>query len=79
MTPTAMLITPNNSYVYVSLGSLGVQVLTLGSGGALSTGTAPTYSSARSVLRPARRTMGWRVIRVPHFYLWPRSIPGCAS
>ena len=37
-----MLITPNNSYVYVSLGSLGVQVLTLGSGGALSTGTAAT-------------------------------------
>ncbi len=36
-----MLITPNNSYVYVSLGSLGVQVLTLGTGGALSTGTAP--------------------------------------
>jgi hypothetical protein len=32
VTPTAMLITPNNSYVYVSLGSLGVQVLTLGSG-----------------------------------------------
>jgi 6-phosphogluconolactonase (cycloisomerase 2 family) len=41
-TPTAMLITPNNSYVYVSLGALGVQVLTLGSGGALSAGTAPT-------------------------------------
>ncbi len=40
--PTGMLITPNNSYVYVSLQSLGVQVLTLGSGGALSTGTAPT-------------------------------------
>ena len=43
VTPTAMLITPNNSYVYVSLGPLGVQVLTLGSGGALSTGTAPTF------------------------------------
>ncbi len=42
VTPTGMLITPNNSYVYVSLGSLGVQVLTLGSGGALSTGTAAT-------------------------------------
>jgi DNA-binding beta-propeller fold protein YncE len=43
VTPTAMLITPNNSYVYVSLGSLGVQVLTLGTGGALSTGTTATY------------------------------------
>jgi 6-phosphogluconolactonase len=43
VTPTAMLITPNNSYVYVSLQALGVQVLTLGSGGALSTGTAPTF------------------------------------
>ena len=30
ITPTGMLITPNNSYVYVSLGALGVQVLTLG-------------------------------------------------
>jgi len=40
--PTGMLITPNNSYVYASLGSLGVQVLTLGTGGALSTGTAAT-------------------------------------
>ena len=29
LTPTAMLITPNNSYVYVSLASLGVQILTL--------------------------------------------------
>jgi 6-phosphogluconolactonase len=48
VTPTAMLITPNNSYVYVSLGSLGVQVLTLGSGGALSTGTAPTFLPPRS-------------------------------
>jgi 6-phosphogluconolactonase len=37
------LITPNNAYVYVSLGSLGVQVLTLGTGGALSTGTSPTF------------------------------------
>ncbi len=37
-----MLITPNNSYVYVSLGPLGVQVLTLGAGGALSTGSAAT-------------------------------------
>jgi 6-phosphogluconolactonase (cycloisomerase 2 family) len=45
--PTAMLITPNNSYVYVSLGNLGVQVLTLGSGGALSTGSSPT------ILRPS--------------------------
>jgi 6-phosphogluconolactonase len=43
VTPTAMLITPNNSYVYVSLQSLGVQVLTLGTGGALSTGTTPTF------------------------------------
>jgi 6-phosphogluconolactonase len=43
VTPTAMLITPNNAIVYVSLGSLGVQVLTLGTGGALSTGTAPTF------------------------------------
>jgi 6-phosphogluconolactonase len=43
VTPTAMLITPNNSYVYVSLQALGVQVLTLGTGGALSTGTTPTF------------------------------------
>jgi 6-phosphogluconolactonase len=43
VTPTAMLITPNNSYVYVSLASLGVQVLTLGTGGALSTGTTATF------------------------------------
>jgi 6-phosphogluconolactonase len=43
VTPTSLLITPNNSYVYVSLGTLGVQVLTLGTGGALSTGTSPTY------------------------------------
>jgi 6-phosphogluconolactonase len=42
LTPTGMLITPNNSYVYVSLASLGVQVLTLGSNGALSTGSAAT-------------------------------------
>jgi 6-phosphogluconolactonase (cycloisomerase 2 family) len=42
VTPTAMLITPSNAYVYVSLGTLGVQVLTLGSGGALSTGNAVT-------------------------------------
>jgi 6-phosphogluconolactonase len=41
-TPTGMLITPNNSYVYVSLGPLGVQVLTLGTGGALSAGSAAT-------------------------------------
>ncbi len=40
--PSTMLITPNNSYVYVSLGSLGVQVLTLGSSGALSTGNGVT-------------------------------------
>jgi 6-phosphogluconolactonase len=42
VTPTGMLITPNNSIVYASLGTLGVQVLTLGSGGALSTGNAAT-------------------------------------
>jgi 6-phosphogluconolactonase len=41
-TPTALLITPNNSLVYVSLGTLGVQVLSLGTGGALSTGNSPT-------------------------------------
>jgi 6-phosphogluconolactonase len=46
LTPTAMLITPDNAYVYVSLASLGVQILTLGSGGALSTG------SAASILLP---------------------------
>lgn len=46
--PTGMLITPSNSYVYVSLGSLGVQVLTLGTGGALSTGTAATFLPPRS-------------------------------
>jgi 6-phosphogluconolactonase len=40
--PTGLFITPNNSYVYASLGTLGVQVLTLGTGGALSTGTAAT-------------------------------------
>jgi 6-phosphogluconolactonase len=40
--PTGLLITPNNSYVYVSLGPLGVQVLTLGSGGALTAGATPT-------------------------------------
>ncbi len=39
VSPTSMLITPNNSIVYVSLATLGVQVLTLGTGGALSTGT----------------------------------------
>jgi 6-phosphogluconolactonase (cycloisomerase 2 family) len=42
VTPTGLLITPNNAYVYVSLGSLGVQILTLGTGGGLSTGNAPT-------------------------------------
>jgi 6-phosphogluconolactonase (cycloisomerase 2 family) len=41
--PTGMLITANSSFVYVSLGTLGVQVLTLGTGGALSIGTAPTF------------------------------------
>jgi 6-phosphogluconolactonase len=42
VTPTGLLITPNNSYVYVSLATLGVQILTLGAGGALSTGSAPS-------------------------------------
>jgi 6-phosphogluconolactonase len=42
VTPTGLLITPNNSYVYVSLGGLGVQILTLGTGGALSTGSTPS-------------------------------------
>jgi 6-phosphogluconolactonase len=46
--PPAMLITPNNSYVYVSLGPLGVQVLTLGAGGALSTGNSPTFLPPKS-------------------------------
>ncbi len=40
--PTGLLITPNNAHVYASLGTLGVQVLTLGSGGALAAGSAPT-------------------------------------
>jgi 6-phosphogluconolactonase (cycloisomerase 2 family) len=40
--PTGLFITPNNAYVYASLGSLGVQVLTLGSGGALAAGATPT-------------------------------------
>jgi DNA-binding beta-propeller fold protein YncE len=40
--PTGLLITPNNAYVYASLGTLGVQVLTLGSGGALSAGNPVT-------------------------------------
>src|SRR6202012_5909084 len=40
--PTGLLITPNNAYVYPSLGPLGVQVLTLGSGGALAAGATPT-------------------------------------
>ncbi|HXP08533.1 MAG TPA: beta-propeller fold lactonase family protein [Acidobacteriaceae bacterium] len=40
--PTGLLITPNNAYVYASLGPLGVQVLTLGSGGALAAGATPT-------------------------------------
>jgi 6-phosphogluconolactonase len=42
VTPTGLLITPNNQLVYVSLATLGVQVLTLGSGGALSTGNSAT-------------------------------------
>jgi 6-phosphogluconolactonase len=40
--PTGLLITPNNAYVYASLSTLGVQVLTLGSGGALSAGNPAT-------------------------------------
>jgi|ERR1700722_14767142 6-phosphogluconolactonase len=40
--PTGLLITPNNAYVYASLGPLGVQVLTLGSGGALTAGANAT-------------------------------------
>ena len=52
LTPTAMLITPNNSYVYVSLASLGVQILTLGSGGVLSAGSVasilPPFSTSSS-------------------------------
>jgi 6-phosphogluconolactonase len=46
--PSGLLITPNNSYVYASLGALGVQVLTLGSGGALSAGATPTLLAPRS-------------------------------
>src|SRR5580704_18061373 len=42
VTPTGLLITPNNAYVYVSLGTLGVQILTLGTRGALSTGSTPS-------------------------------------
>ncbi|MGC2403883.1 MAG: beta-propeller fold lactonase family protein [Acidobacteriaceae bacterium] len=42
VTPTGMLITPNNAYVYVSLGTLGVQILTLGTGGALAVGSSPS-------------------------------------
>jgi 6-phosphogluconolactonase len=41
VTPTGLLITPNNSYVYVSLGSLGVQILTLSSG-TLAAGSTPS-------------------------------------
>ncbi|HEV2273516.1 MAG TPA: beta-propeller fold lactonase family protein [Acidobacteriaceae bacterium] len=42
LTPTGLLITPDNAKVYVSLGTLGVQVLTLGPGGALSAGNGAT-------------------------------------
>ena len=41
VTPNSVLITPNNAYVYVSLGTLGVQVLTL-SGGSLNPGSVVT-------------------------------------
>ncbi len=51
-TPTGMLITPDNTKVYVALGNLGVQVLTLSSGGALSAGNSatvlPPYSKSTS-------------------------------
>ena len=47
VTPTSMLVTPSNAYVYVALGTLGVQVLTL-SGGALNTGSSPTILSPAS-------------------------------
>ena len=70
-----MLITPNNSYVYVSLGTLGVQVLTLGTGGALSTGSAATILPPLST-STSPSDLGWQVIRIPCFSLWPRSIPG---
>ena len=50
--PTAMLITPNNTLVYVSLAGLGVQVLTLGAGGGLSTGNSPT------ILPPSSKSSG---------------------
>lgn len=50
--PTAMLITPNNSFVYVSLANLGVQVLTLSPGGGLSTGSSPT------ILPPSSKSSG---------------------
>jgi 6-phosphogluconolactonase len=46
--PTGLLITPNNAYVYASLGALGVQVLTLGSGGALAAGANATILSPLS-------------------------------
>jgi 6-phosphogluconolactonase len=42
VSPSGLLVTPNNQIVYVSLAALGVQVLTLGTGGALSTGNAAT-------------------------------------
>ena len=67
-----MLITPNNSYVYVSLASLGVQILTLGSGGVLSAGSVASILR-HLALRPARQIMAWRVTRVPAFFLWASS------
>lgn len=68
LTPTGMLITPNNSYVYVSLASLGVQVLTLGSNGALSTGSAATILPPLSTSSsPADYGLGATPVR--NFYL----------
>ena len=42
VTPTSLLITPSNANVYVSLATLGVQVLTLNTNGGLSVGSAVT-------------------------------------
>ena len=52
--PTGLLITPNNAYVYASLGTLGVQVLTLGSGGALA-GATPTILPPQQIDQSGRR------------------------
>ncbi len=73
--PTGLLITPNNSYVYASLGALGVQVLTLGSGGALAAGATPTLL-APLTNSTSPLTRGPQVIRILHFFSSPRPIPG---